>query len=167
MKPIIAYINMRPHLAKWVHYMCNLAEGEHVSLRGGGLIGYLIKEQLTTKAVIFDEEPLKRNPYTSRVSFLVDKTQYRSGRIFMSRRGTRYVNAILHRMMVEYLQMQILTLGQLHGMQARQVIEWFMEQTGIDYDDIEYDSLKKANYRLMKERDYMDIRKIRQNASIK
>lgn len=142
-------IPIRPHLKKFILYIEHLPADGTLILSGTSFIASLIKQSLVgkTRYHVDKNAPLPANfSDTLNVAFPIGTSN--KGKLFMTPSAIREFNSLSAQYLNEHL-LQIILINQGFGIKENDTIWKFMDQLGLtDTDDITWDALKKASYRL-------------------
>lgn len=141
-------IPIRPHLLKYVCWNENIKIGEAIDLKGGGNIAFILQMLLRGKleSISYDDRQSVGKDYTQSLYYVYPLRHLNEGRIFIDEKAILIFNQFLHKHFHETLNVLIIQ-NQKYGIKIESSIKDFMDMLGIE-DEIEYDSLKKANFRL-------------------
>ena len=148
---IDAAVPVKPHLLKFVLHKENLQAGQSLDLKPGTVITNELKSILTNKKNIDHEKEVAKGPFSEYTAILKFKVGYRMQAyscFFLSREGISHFNNFLHNLFHEILLDRI-RYGMKSGKTEKEIIYDFMRELDIE-DDISFDAVKKASYRLRK-----------------
>lgn len=144
---------VKAHLKKYLYFVENLKAQDTLDLTKPGTCTYVLKLLLSGKSNIpfyvksaFDEE------YNDKMYVLINARQFNQGEFYMSPKAIRTFNQFLHRKMHEQLLQRILLLSK-YKTTEKEVIYDFMRELDME-EDISFDALKKASYRLRKSKNF-------------
>lgn len=142
---------VKAYLKRYVYWKENLEESELLDLSGPGEIPLVLGGILTGKlSVAPDEFQAIPSIYDDRLPFLLTVEQVNRNLMFFTIEGVRYFNTYLYRDFHETLLHSIIC-GKDRGVSEVDTINRWIDHMGI-HDMISFDALKKASYRLRKEK---------------
>lgn len=145
-----ASIPVKPYLLKFLQHVENLEPGTPLDINNGSTISFFLKSVLISKLQFLDKSKMKaetmEKEFTARLNFVVVEKMKQFNKFFYTRETITTFNTFLYRMFHDFLLEEI-RQGELSGKDFKEVIYNTIQKLDID-DDISFDGLKKANYRL-------------------
>lgn len=136
-----------------------LAQNEALDLTKVSLIRTAIKSRLVTKMQLgIGGDMMDKKQYPSVLRFSVSAQYEKSIKIYLTQSAQLDINVLLRQYFVELANLYI----QMHpSLSAQAALIAFMEQYGIGLEDYEWESLKKADFRLRQVRGEETYHKIK------
>lgn len=148
---ICAEFPVKGYLKHYVYWKENLEMGDTLDLSGAGKIPLILSGILTGKLTVPpDEFNSIPSVYDARLPFLLTVEQVNRNLMFFTIEGIRFFNTFLYRDFHEALLQSIL-IGREIGISEIDTINNWIDNLEIR-DMITFDALKKASYRLRKEK---------------
>ena len=148
-------IPIKPHLKKFVCWLENLKEDDHINLYQRTTIPRILKLLLTfkTEIIIDSDRPLPQD-LTDQISYSLTIKRLDRGDIHLTKAGIIEFNSFLHYLFHDMLLARVVRevgKSKPNKKTEKQVIYEFLEEIGIE-DIVNYESVKKSSYRLRKEK---------------
>lgn len=147
---LVASIPVKPHLRKFVHYLENLAPDAPLNLSRSGVVGYTLNLLLTNKTNLIHSDTLAgdklQEKFQDQLRFKVSVRMQTFNCFYLTRRSISIFNTFLHNLLHETLLYRI-RMGVAAGQDEKEIIYDFMRELDIE-EDVTFDAVKKANYRL-------------------
>jgi len=150
---IKAAMPVKGYLKKYVLWKENIEEGDILEIgESQGEISWVLSGILTGKIKATQNGP-KNIPevYDDEIIFKIPVLRFRANRLFFPIDGIRYFNTYLYRDFHETLLVHILANKEFGITEVDTIYRW-IDMLGI-IDDISFDALKKASYRMRKSKD--------------
>jgi len=153
-------IPVRPHLLKYVCWSENIDLDQAIDLKEGSNIAFVLQMLLRGKleSISYDKRQHINDDYSASLKYTYPLRHLNEGRIFIDERSILIFNRFLHKQFHETL-LTLVIQNQRYSVTTSDTIKGFMDTLDI-FDDIEFDSLKKANFRLRKAKK-IDLNKTR------
>jgi len=150
-------IPVRTYLKKFLHWNLNLPHSEAIDLAehandplvkviAGSLVGKLDIDQFYSS----DDESPNDGYYDEEVKLIINPRRFQYQRIHISRDTSRFLDGFLHGSFHSHMQVLIRAHVPAKLFNEKDCIEMMCKLTGIDEDDISFEALKKASYRVRK-----------------
>ena len=156
---LVGTIPVKPYLLKFVRHYENIEGGEALDLQNNSVVSYTMSLFFTNKTNIDHEDQQSyltlKKKYSAKLTFKISSRMKNFGKYFISRKTIVVLNKWLERLFHETLLQRILQ-GALEGKDEKQVIYDFLKELAIE-EDVTFDQIKKANYRLRISKNYPDI----------
>lgn len=140
---------IKPYLLKFVRYIENLPDGEPLDLSQRGVTAATLKRMLSWKNEATPGEMFKGG-YDAVLPVIIPPRNWQRGNWYINARAIKDFNDALNHLFHEMLNFKIMA-DVADGLEQKQSIEGFMLMLDI-FEDIEYDTIKKANQRLRTDR---------------
>ncbi|HQU52010.1 MAG TPA: hypothetical protein PK643_03310 [Saprospiraceae bacterium] len=154
-------VPVKRYLLKYALATENLDIGEPLDLKNCGIIGFQLKLLLTNKTNVNHEDDISintLNKFDARLTFIIHAKLKAFNGFFISRKSIVIFNSFLHQLFHEELLRAIIKAEE-NNILIADVIHDFMNRYGIEEDeDISFDAVKKANYRLRNSRNMVRFR---------
>lgn len=148
---IVGVIPMKPHLERYVRRIEFMGPGDTLDLNGVGICRITLRQLLTTKTMVLDEESTMsyknfETQYPSRLRFRISERMQVFNEFYLSKTSIVYFNRFVHTLLHENLLNRILE-GVARGGKEKDIIFEFMADAGIE-EMVSFDTLKRASTRL-------------------
>lgn len=159
---LTATIPVKPYLLKFVHYYEKINPGEPLNINNGGALAYNLMLLASNKNELRKASTKSyygvENELTAKLRFTINTKMQTLNRMFWHRDAVVQINTFLYLQFNEYLQ-QFIEMNQSMdpSLQYRDLIMRWMDMLGINDDDIDYDSIKKANYRFREKKNNVRV----------
>ncbi len=157
MSEMKGWIPIRPHLLRYVEWRECLVAGHPIVIPGMTIIAQALDLCLTNKTSYLTStirrEESRVHEYSGRLHYLVHGiTRCRYNFHFVTAQQGMAFNIFLHHAMHDDL-LRLIQAGQAAGQYEINIIKNFLDETGMD-ELINYESVKKAQYRLRQAKAY-------------
>lgn len=149
---LVGTLPVKPYLAKFVYSREYMEPGKALNLQNNSVISYTLKMLFTNKTNLDESDYLSyekmNKEYTGEMRFKITSRMQAFSCFYISRKSITVFNQFLNRLFHEFLLSRIVE-GVANGKDEKEIIFEFMRELDIE-DDITFDAIKKANYRLRK-----------------
>ncbi len=147
---IIASIPIKPHLKQFALMLENCEEDEALDLTTGGIICYVLRMMLTSKMKMPDQPGYRLNEeYCDLLKFRLSSSLIDRGEVVISSTNVIVFNQFLHKLLNELLLDRVISAKRKYNQKQIETIHDFLQEFRMD-ELLDYDAVKKSNYRLRK-----------------
>lgn len=144
-------VPVRRYLKKYLYHIENLPYGQEIPLTKGGHIPMVLGQILTGKTSI-PYNAIEVDQFEDELPIVVNARKVNDYQVLITLKKVRFFNTFLYKSFHDWLLQKVLW-GKSTGATEVDVIWSVMADLEIQ-DDITFDALKKASYRLRLERNY-------------
>lgn len=148
-------IPARSYLKKFLHWSLNIPPDAHIDLAEHGheptvkVIAGTLSGKLEVEMFYSSKDPLPQEGYyNDEIKLVINHRRFQYNRIHIDRDTSRYIDSYLHGIFHSHLLLLVRANTQHKLMNELQCINSLCDLIGIGEDDISFDALKKATYRL-------------------
>jgi len=153
--PVTIGIPVRGYLKKFLHWSLNLSLDEKIDLSENGndpivkVIAGTLSGKLKIEMFYSSDDNLPREGYyDDQLQLVINHRRFQYNQIHIDRDTSRFIDSYLHGIFHSHLLLLVRTATKNKLMNEMQCIEVLCELMQIGEDDISFDALKKATWRL-------------------
>jgi len=157
-------IPARTYLKKFVHWSLNLPLHDRIDLGAHSkdmvvkMIGGVLTGKIDATAATSSNDPIPEDYFDDSLLVVVNHRRFQYNRLFINKNIAQYLDSLLYAEFHANLLTLIRVMTQQKLMNEADCIRYMMETMGLDEDEISFDALKKASYRLRKEKEIPNFR---------
>lgn len=156
------YLPLEPAHLRYVEWRENLHSGQAIEIPGRSAIAAHLNALMSFAILFADEDrfpqpaPLQLQAYTAKLYFNANHHLARHEIFLLADRIAFYLNDYLYTSLHDCL-LDLVIAGKRDGKQEQHIIEYFLRQTQLD-EYLDFEAVKKAQYRARKYRDMPSIK---------